>query len=230
MRKFLNWTALPTALALPPVQGRSCTAEPCFDGPCDWRCTGLLAMARARRARRISWAQPRHGVVVRRGPRAPPAGSARCLARAPADCPGSCGGGCGGCARPSVGGLVCGRTSAPRRRRARLDRLGALSLALRPSPPRPFRHAGRTCWSFRMVVSDGGCPRRRPDVVAGPDAAVSPKRNGRGAGEILAGLSSQVFRNGRSGLRQRCSTRHNGQGDEGHPFHGFLHTNFGQRM
>src|SRR5262245_28755310 len=45
-----------------------------------------------------------------------------------------------------------------------------------------FRHAGGGRRSLRVVVSDGGCPWRRPDVVAGPDAAVSPQRCRRGAG------------------------------------------------
>ena len=133
-------------------------------------------MARGCRARRISRVEPRYGVVVRRGARPSPAGSPHRLARARADRLGSCGVGCGRCARLSVGGLVCGRMGIPRRRRARLDRLGALPLALQPSSSRALRHAGGARRSFRVVVSDGGCPWRRPDVVAGPDAAVSPQR------------------------------------------------------
>ena len=161
-------------------------------GPGDWRgCTGLLAMARARRARRISRAQPGMGWLF-----AVALGLHRqdrrivWLALA-ADRPGSC-----GCRLRPLRSSFCGRAGlstdgAPRRRRARLDRLGALPLALRPSPPRALRHAGRTCWSLRMVVSDGGCPRRRPDVVAGPDAAVSPKRTAAvpASGALAAGLA-----------------------------------------
>src|SRR5262252_6779524 len=129
-------------------------------------------MARDCRARRISRVEPGHGVAVRGGAGHLPAGAPRGLARAPADCPWSCGVDCGGCARLSICGLVRGRMGIPRRHRLRIDRLGALPLALRTSSSGALWHAGRTCRSLRLVVSDGHRSWRRRDDVASPDAAV----------------------------------------------------------
>lgn len=79
--------------------------------------------------------------AVRCGARASPAGSPHRLARARADRPRPCGIDCDRWARLSVGRLVCGQLDVARRCRPRLDRLGALPLALQPSSSRALRHA-----------------------------------------------------------------------------------------
>src|SRR5262249_54575412 len=93
--------------------------------------------------------------------------------------------GCGRWNRLSVVRLAGGRTGVAPQRSARLDRLGVIPLALRPSSSRALRHAGGTSRSLRVVVSNGHRPWRRPDGVAGAHAAVAPERFSRG--EWLAG-------------------------------------------
>src|SRR6267142_6105704 len=77
---------------------------------------------------------------------------------------------CGWCIRP--GWLRDRSARTPHRRRADLDRLGALLLALRTSASRARRHAGGTGGARGVVVSHGNHARRRPDAVAGSDAAL----------------------------------------------------------
>ena len=133
----------------------------------------LVAMARARRARGLSRAQPGHGLALCRGARAAPARSAHRLAVAPADRAGTCpvGRGCRGRVRMgrASSSMRASSASAPaslligwalyhwrygHRHRVRFGmQAGLLGLA-------------------RVVVPDGHRARRGSHAVAGTDAAV----------------------------------------------------------
>ena len=65
------------------------------------------------------------------------------------------------------------------RHRDAADRLGPLSLVLRPSPPGSLWHAGGISRPGRLVVPDGNGARRRPDALASADAVVPAGRRGR---------------------------------------------------
>ena len=149
-------------------------------------------MARDCRARRISRVEPGHGVVVRGGAGDLPAGAPRGLARAPAYCPWSCGVDCGGCARLSICGLVRGRMGIPRRHRLRIDRLGALPLALRTSSSgvrfgMQVGLAGLFVWSFLMATGHGAGVMVWPALM--PLCLPSRASAASASGALAAGLA-----------------------------------------
>ncbi len=145
------------------------------DGAAEHRCLGLV---RRRRSWRIPRAQPGHGMAVCRRARAASSGSAHCMATlGPDRYRSSVSVRCRRCAR------LASRRSTYDLRGAtsawRADRLGPVSLALRPSPSRAVRHAGGPARSRHMVTADGVRARCRPDAMAGVDATLHIDRRRR---------------------------------------------------
>src|SRR5262249_39357581 len=125
-------------------------------------------MANIRGARRLSRAEPRHGLAVCGCPRPAPAEPDNRGAIAHPHCDRPCN--VGGIRHCLVGHCRHSRSFPPRAHRIGPSsaRMGRLPLALRASPPCALRYAGGAVGTGRLVVPNGDRTRCRSHALASP--------------------------------------------------------------